>query len=127
MGHLFISLLSIIKLFALRGLLFSLSSFNSPAFHFTGLPPPPQDNPDFYQKPFTHPGSLRRDFSFHKLILSALALALLPTMQLAFANPLMPPAVSFYHFVEVSVSTGIFGALCAWFIPKLILAGSKPI
>jgi hypothetical protein len=50
MGHLFISLLSIIKLFALHGLLFSLSSFNSPAFHFTGLPPPPQDNPDFYPK-----------------------------------------------------------------------------
>ncbi len=60
------------------------------------------------------------------VVLSALALALLPTMQLAFANPLMPPTVSFYHFVEVSISTGIFGALCAWFVPKLLMPGSKP-
>ncbi len=51
------------------------------------------------------------------VILSGLALALLPTAQLAFANPLMPAAVSLGHFWEVSVSTGIFGALCAWFIP----------
>lgn len=52
------SLLSIIKLFALRGLL------------------------------------LFKGFSGKRIelvILSALALALLPTMQLAFANPLMPP------------------------------------
>ena len=53
-------------------------------------------------------------------ILSALALGLLPTMQLAFANPLMPSAVSLGHFWEVSISTGIFGALCAWFVPKAI-------
>jgi hypothetical protein len=52
------------------------------------------------------------------IILSALALALLPTAQLAFANPLMPAGVSLGHFWEVSISTGIFGALCAWFIPK---------
>jgi len=52
------------------------------------------------------------------VILSALALGLLPTAQLAFANPLMPATVSAYHFVEVSISTGIFGALCAWFVPK---------
>ena len=52
------------------------------------------------------------------VILSALALALLPTMQLAFANPLMPAKVSAYHFLEVSISTGIYGALCAWFVPK---------
>ncbi len=51
------------------------------------------------------------------IVLSALALALLPTAQLAFANPLMPAAVSLGHFWEVSISTGIFGALCAWFIP----------
>ena len=51
------------------------------------------------------------------VIISALALALLPTAQLAFANPLMPAAVSLGHFWEVSISTGIFGALCAWFIP----------
>ena len=50
--------------------------------------------------------------------LSALALALLPTAQLAFANPLMPAEVSLYHFWEVFISTGIFGALCAWFVPK---------
>jgi hypothetical protein len=54
------------------------------------------------------------------VILSALALGLLPTAQLAFANPLMPATVSAYHFVEVSISTGIFGGLCAWFVPKLI-------
>jgi hypothetical protein len=51
------------------------------------------------------------------IALSALALALLPTAQLAFANPLMPAEVSLYHFWEVSISTGIFGALCAWFVP----------
>jgi hypothetical protein len=54
------------------------------------------------------------------IILSALALALLPTAQLAFANPLMPAGVSVYHFYEVGISTGIFGALCAWFVPKVI-------
>jgi len=54
------------------------------------------------------------------LILSVLALGLLPTMQLAFANPLMPAGVSLYHFIEVSISTGIFGGLCAWFVPKII-------
>jgi hypothetical protein len=47
------------------------------------------------------------------LILSGLALALLPTMQLAFPNPLMPAGVSLGHFWETSISTGIFGALCA--------------
>ena len=52
------------------------------------------------------------------VILSALALGLLPTAQLAFANPLMPAGVSYYHFWEVSISTGVFGALCAWFIPQ---------
>ncbi|MBE0671021.1 MAG: hypothetical protein IH588_10565 [Anaerolineales bacterium] len=51
------------------------------------------------------------------IALSTLALALLPTAQLAFANPLMPAAVSLGHFWEVSISTGIFGALCAWFVP----------
>lgn len=50
--------------------------------------------------------------------LSALAFALLPTSQLMFANPLMPAAVSLGHFWEVSISTGIFGALCAWFVPQ---------
>jgi hypothetical protein len=52
------------------------------------------------------------------IVLSALALALLPTMQMAFANPLMPAGVSVGHFWEVSISTGIFGALCAWFVPR---------
>jgi hypothetical protein len=56
--------------------------------------------------------------------LSALALALLPTAQLAFANPLMPAEVSLYHFWEVSISTGIFGALCAWFVPTKVAAES---
>ena len=54
------------------------------------------------------------------VVLSALALGLLPTAQLAFANPLMPATVSAYHFVEVSISTGIYGAFCAWFVPKTI-------
>lgn len=54
------------------------------------------------------------------VLLSALALGLLPTVQLAFANPLMPATISAYHFVEVSISTGIFGGLCAWFLPKTI-------
>jgi hypothetical protein len=52
------------------------------------------------------------------IVLSAFALALLPTVQLAFANPLMPAAVSLGHFWEIVISNGIFGALCAWFIPK---------
>lgn len=51
------------------------------------------------------------------VLLSALAMGLLPTAQLAFPNPLMPAGVSLYHFWEVSLSTGIFGALCAWMIP----------
>jgi hypothetical protein len=51
------------------------------------------------------------------VLLSALALGLLPTAQLAFANPLMPAEVSLYHFWEVSLSMYIFGALCAWFVP----------
>jgi hypothetical protein len=52
------------------------------------------------------------------IILSALSLALLPTVQLAFPNPLMPARVTLAHFWEVSISTGIFGALCAWIVPK---------
>ncbi len=56
------------------------------------------------------------------VILSALALGLLPTAQLAFANPLMPAGVSLGHFWEVSLSTGIFGALCAWFVPQEVQA-----
>jgi hypothetical protein len=52
------------------------------------------------------------------VVLSGLALGLLPAAQLAFPNPLMPAGVSLYHFWEGSISTGIFGALCAWFVPK---------
>ena len=52
--------------------------------------------------------------------LSAFALALLPTAQLSFANPLMPAEISLSHFWETSISTGIFGALCAWFVPTQI-------
>jgi hypothetical protein len=51
-------------------------------------------------------------------LLSFLALALLPTIALMFPNPLMPAGVSLAHFWEVSISTGIFGALCAWFVPQ---------
>ena len=51
-------------------------------------------------------------------LLSALALALLPTAALAFPNPLMPAEVSLHHFWEVSLSNGLFGALGAWFVPK---------
>jgi hypothetical protein len=54
------------------------------------------------------------------VLLSAFAVALLPTAQLAFGNPLMPAEVSLYHFWEVSISTGIFGALCAVFIPRRV-------
>ena len=59
------------------------------------------------------------------IALSALALALLPTAQLAFANPLMPADVSLYHFWEVSISTGIFGALSAWFVTSLLDADKR--
>ena len=66
---------------------------------------------------------LFKDFTGRRVelvALSALALALLPTAQLAFANPLMPAEISLYHFWETSISTGIFGALCAWFVPTKI-------
>jgi hypothetical protein len=59
---------------------------------------------------------------FELVALSALSLALLPTAQLAFANPLVPAEISLYHFWEVSISTGIFGALCAWFVPTKVAA-----
>ena len=52
--------------------------------------------------------------------LSALALAYLPTVELSFPNPLMPAGVSLAHFWEVSISTGIFGALVAWFVPEAV-------
>lgn len=52
------------------------------------------------------------------VILSALALAYLPTVELSYPNPLMPAGVSIMHFWEVSISMAIFGALCAWFVPK---------
>ena len=56
------------------------------------------------------------------VILSALVLGLLPTVGLAFPNPLMPAEVSLYHFWEVSISTGLFGAFGAWFVPtKLVV------
>jgi hypothetical protein len=54
---------------------------------------------------------------FELVILSFLALAYLPTIQLTFPNPLMPAGVTLAHFWETSISTGIFGALCAWFVP----------
>jgi hypothetical protein len=57
------------------------------------------------------------------VVLSALALGLLPTAQMAFANPLMPAAVSLGHFWEVAISTGIFGMLCAWFVPPAVRSG----
>lgn len=56
------------------------------------------------------------------VLLCALALGLLPTAQLAFANPLMPAEESLYHFWEVSLSMYIFGALCAWFVPVKAVA-----
>ncbi len=52
------------------------------------------------------------------VVLSGLALGLLPTAQLAFPNPLMPPAVSLAHFWEVSISTGMLGALAALWMPS---------
>jgi len=56
------------------------------------------------------------------VILSALVLGLLPTTGLAFPNPLMSAEVSLYHFWEVSISTGLFGAFGAWFVPtKLVV------
>jgi hypothetical protein len=54
------------------------------------------------------------------VIISALVLGLLPTAQLSFANPLMPAAVSLSHFWEILISNGLFGALCAWFVPKAV-------
>lgn len=61
------------------------------------------------------------------VILSALALGLLPTVELSFPNPLMPASVSYFHFWEVSISTAIFGALCAWFVPTDINLTEVPL
>ncbi len=61
------------------------------------------------------------------VLLSALALAYLPTVELMFPNPLMPAGVSLAHFWEVSISTGVFGALCAWFIPTEVEPASGPV
>ena len=52
------------------------------------------------------------------VLLSFLALAFLPTIGLLFPNPLMPAGVTLAHLWEVAISTGIFGALCAWFVPE---------
>jgi hypothetical protein len=57
------------------------------------------------------------------VIFSALALAYLPTAELAFPNPLMPAGVAQVHFWEVSISMAIYGALSAWFVPQ---AAVKP-
>jgi hypothetical protein len=51
-------------------------------------------------------------------LLSFLVLALLPAIALVYPNPLMPAGVSLRHFWEVSISTGIYGALCASFVPQ---------
>ncbi len=60
------------------------------------------------------------------VLLAGLLAGLLPTVQLAFPNPLMPPAVSLAHFWEVSISTGIFGALCAWRVPRAHVVAYRP-
>jgi hypothetical protein len=51
-----------------------------------------------------------------KVISTALFLALLPTILLFFPNPFMPYEIRMYHFVEVFLSNGIFGALTAWWL-----------
>jgi hypothetical protein len=51
-----------------------------------------------------------------KVIATALFLALLPTILLFFPNPFMPYEIRMYHFVEVFLSNGIFGALVAWWL-----------
>jgi hypothetical protein len=61
------------------------------------------------------------------VVFSSLALALLPTAQLAFPNPLMPAGVSLAHFWEVSISTGLFGALCAWYVPQPSLQAATKV
>lgn len=58
------------------------------------------------------------------VVLSALALAYLPTAALAYPNPLMPAGVSLAHFWEVSISMAIYGALCGWFVPRARAATS---
>ncbi len=51
-----------------------------------------------------------------KVIATALFMGLLPTILLFFPNPFMPFEIRMYHFVEVSISNGIFGALVAWWL-----------
>jgi hypothetical protein len=51
-----------------------------------------------------------------KIISTVLFLALLPTILLFFPNPFMPYEIRMYHFVEVFLSNGIFGALTAWWL-----------
>ncbi|HPR60217.1 MAG TPA: hypothetical protein PLF35_04680 [Prolixibacteraceae bacterium] len=51
-----------------------------------------------------------------KIIATALFMALLPTILLFFPNPFMPQEIRMYHFVEVFLSNGIFGALIAFML-----------
>jgi len=51
-----------------------------------------------------------------KIVATALFMALLPTILLFFPNPFMPYEIRMYHFVEVFLSNGIFGALVAWWL-----------
>lgn len=52
------------------------------------------------------------------ILLSTLFFAFMPTIQLLFANPLMPASVGLYHFAEVALSTGIFGAVTACLVAE---------
>ncbi len=49
-----------------------------------------------------------------QVIAGAVLVGLFPTVQLVFENPLMPAAVRLGHFIEVTSSMMIFGALTAW-------------
>ncbi len=52
------------------------------------------------------------------LLFAACFLGLMPTLQLGYANPLMPAEVCAFHFVEISLSNGLFGALAAWVLTR---------
>ena len=51
-----------------------------------------------------------------KILATALFMALLPTILLFFPNLYMPQEIRMYHFVEIFLSNGIFGALTAYIL-----------
>lgn len=63
-----------------------------------------------------------------KILATSLFMALLPTILLFFPNPYMPHEIRMYHFVEIFLSNGIFGAMVAFVLTsKYVLIRNKTL